>query len=93
MVNLHFLMVKIPFPNISSPKTQSVHLLCIKILMFTSVQKFGDVKPTIKKSNVIKFGPVSEQGAETTLHKETVIFNFSFHLGMGPRFQNLSSWP
>ena len=38
--------------------------------------KFGDLKPTINESPVLKleFGPTSEQGAETTFHKETAIF-------------------
>ena len=38
MVNFHFPMVKIQFPDISSPKTQSVNFFCFKILMLTSVQ-------------------------------------------------------
>ena len=40
----------------------------------TKTTLFGDPSPTILKSEVLKFGPVSEQGTETTLHKETVIF-------------------
>ena len=37
--------------------------------------KFGDLKPTInKKRNVLEFGPVSEQGTETTFHKKTPVF-------------------
>ena len=38
MVNFHFPMVEIPFPDISYPKTQRVVSFC-----FT----FGDLKPTI----------------------------------------------
>ena len=38
MVNSHFPMVEIPFPDISSPKTQSVDLYSFSILKFTSVQ-------------------------------------------------------
>ena len=38
MVNSHFTMVKISFPDISSPKTQSVDLFCFSILMYNSVQ-------------------------------------------------------
>ena len=53
MVNLHFPIVEIPFPYISSPKTKSVDLFCFGILMSSSVQslmtylclcaKFGDL--------------------------------------------------
>ena len=49
MVNFHFPMVEIAFPYISSPKTQSVDLFCFGILMFASVQIFGDLKPTINE--------------------------------------------
>ena len=38
MVNFHFPIVEIPFPDISFPKAQSVDLFCFIILMFTSVQ-------------------------------------------------------
>ena len=38
IVNVHFSMVKITFPDISSPKPQSVYLFCLSIVMFTSVQ-------------------------------------------------------
>ena len=38
MVNFHFSMLKIPFPNNFSLKTQSVDLFCFSVLMFTSVQ-------------------------------------------------------
>ena len=37
MVNSHLPMVKIPFPDVFSPKTQSVDFFCFSILMFTSV--------------------------------------------------------
>ena len=36
--------------------------------------KFGDLKPTIDEKRVLKFGPVSEQGAQTRFRKETAIF-------------------
>ena len=38
MVNSHFPMAEIPFPDISSPKTQSVNLFCFSILMYNYVQ-------------------------------------------------------
>ena len=38
MVNLHFPIVEILVPDISSPKTQSVTLFCFSILMSSSVQ-------------------------------------------------------
>ena len=38
MVNSHFPMVEIPFPDISSPKPQNVDLFCFSILMCSSVQ-------------------------------------------------------
>ena len=68
MVNFHFPTVEIPFPDISesSPKPQSVDLFCFSILMYSSVQ-------SSTKSDVLKFGPVSEQGTETRFHKETEI--------------------
>ena len=74
MVNSHFPMVKIPFPNISSPKTQSVNLFCFSILMFISVQSLVIKSQQSTKSHVLKFGPVSEQGADTRFHMETAIF-------------------
>ena len=40
MVNLHFPIVEIPFPYISSPKSQSVDLFCFSTLMLSSVQSF-----------------------------------------------------
>ena len=46
MVKFHFPMVKIPFPYISCPKTQSQFIL----FQYTNVHlsaKFGDLKPTI----------------------------------------------
>ena len=36
MVNLHLPIVKIPFPDISSPKSQSVHLVCFSLVHFYS---------------------------------------------------------
>ena len=74
MVNFHFPMVEIPFPDISSPKTQSVDLFCFSILMYSSVQSLVIESQGSTKSDVLKFGPVSEQEAETTFHKETAIF-------------------
>ena len=62
MVNFLSPMVKILFPNISSPKTQSVNLFCFSILMFTSVQSLVIQNQQLKKSYFLKFGPVSEQG-------------------------------
>ena len=47
------------------------------LFQYTNVHlcaKFGDLKPTIDESYVLKFGPVSEQGAETRVQKETAIF-------------------
>ena len=38
MVNSHFPMVEIRFPDISSPKTKSVDLFCFSILILSSVQ-------------------------------------------------------
>ena len=35
MMNSHFTMVEIRFPNISPPKTQIVDLFCFTILIFT----------------------------------------------------------
>ena len=61
-------MVKIPFPDISFPQTQSVNYSVYHCA------KCGDLKQMIDKSNVLKFGPVSEQGAETRFHKESAIF-------------------
>ena len=58
MVNFHFPMVEIPFPDISSPKTQSVDLFCFSILMFTSVQNLVIESQQSTKSDVLKFGPV-----------------------------------
>ena len=74
MVNFLFPMVEIPFPDISSPKAQSVDLFCFSILMYSFVQSFGDLKARLTKSDVLKFVRVSEQGSETTFHKETAIF-------------------
>ena len=37
MVNFHFPMVKIPFPDNSSPKPQNVGLFCFSMLMYFSV--------------------------------------------------------
>ena len=69
MVNFHFPIVDIPFPNISSPKvgpeTQSVDLFCFNILLSSSVQSLV-IKSKETKSDVLKFGSASEQGAETT---------------------------
>ena len=58
IVNFHFPMVEIPFPDISSPKTQSVDLFCFSILMFTSVQNLVIESQQSTKSDVLKFGPV-----------------------------------
>jgi hypothetical protein len=74
MVNFHFPMVEIPFPDISSPKPQSVDLFCFSILMSSSVQSLVTQRQGSTKSDALKFGPVSEQGAETTFRKETAIF-------------------
>ena len=74
MVNSHFPMVKIPFPYISSPKIQSVDLFCFSILMLSSMQSLVISSQGSTKSDALKFGPVSEQGAETTFRKETAIF-------------------
>ena len=38
MKNSHFPVVEIRFPDISSPKIQSVDLFCFSILMLSSVQ-------------------------------------------------------
>ena len=74
MVNFHFPMVEIPFPNIYSPKTQSGDISCFSILMFTSVQSLVIESQQSTKSDVLKFGPVSEQGAEARFQMETAIF-------------------
>ena len=74
MKNSHFPVVEIRFPDISSPKIQSVDLFCFSILMLSSVQSLVTQSQGSTKSNVLKSGPVSEQGAETTFSKETVIF-------------------
>ena len=74
MMNFHFPMVKIPFPCISSPKNQSVDLFCFSILFFTSVQSLVTESQQFTKSDVLKFGHVSEQGAETRFRMETAIF-------------------
>ena len=74
MVNYHFPMVEIPFPDISSPKIQSVDLFCFSILMLSSMQSLVISSQGSTKSDALKFGPVSEQGAETTFRKETAIF-------------------
>ena len=63
-------MVEIPFHDISSPKTQSVDLFCFS----NSVQSLVIESQQSTKSDVLKLGPVSEQGAETKIHKETAIF-------------------
>ena len=42
--------------------------------MFTSVQSLVVLTQRLTKHNVLKFGPVSEQGAETTFSKETANF-------------------
>ena len=55
----HFPMVEIPFHDISSPKTQSVDLFCFS----NSVQSLVIESQQSTKSDVLKFGPVSEQGA------------------------------
>ena len=73
MVNSHFPMVKIPVPYISSSKAQSVNLFCFSILMYFSVQSSVIQSQRSTKSDVLKFGPVCEQGAETRLDKEPVI--------------------
>ena len=39
MVNFHFPIVEIPFPDISSPKFQSVDIFCFSILMYSSVDE------------------------------------------------------
>ena len=41
--------------------------------------KCGDLKPTINENQILKFGPVSEQGAETRFQKKTVELLFSFN--------------
>ena len=74
MVNFHFPMVETAFPNISSPKTQSVDLFCFSILMFTFVQSLVIESQQSTRHDVLKFGPVSEQGSETRFHMETAIF-------------------
>ena len=74
MVNSHFPMVEIRFPDISSPKTQSVDLFCFSILMLSYVQSLVTKSQGSTKRVVLKSGPVSEQGAETTFRKETAIF-------------------
>ena len=73
-VNFLSLRLKIPFPDISSPNCQKVDLFCFRILMFTSAQSSVIYSQQLTKSDVLKFGPVSEQGAETTFHKEAAIF-------------------
>ena len=68
-------MAEFPVPCVSSPKTHRFILF-----QYTNVHlcaKFGDLKTIGQqstKSDVIKFGPVSEQGAETTFRKEAAIF-------------------
>ena len=42
--------------------------------MFSSAQSSVIYSQQLTKSDVLKFGPVSEQGAETTFHKEAAIF-------------------
>ena len=74
MVNLRFPMVEIPFPDASSSKSQSVDLLCFSTLMLSSVQSLVISSQQSTKSDVLKFGPVPEQGAETRFRKETAIF-------------------
>ena len=43
IVNFHFPMTEISFPNISCPKTLSVNLFCLDIPMFTFVQAEPEV--------------------------------------------------
>ena len=78
MVNFHFPMIEIPCPNIL-PSLLSQNPKCLFFLFhYTKVYlcaKFDDLKPTIFTwSNILNFGPVSEQGSKTTFHKETAIF-------------------
>jgi len=74
MVIFHFPLLEIPFPDISSPKPQIVDLFCFSILMFTSVQSLVISSQGSTRSDVLKFGPVSEQGAQTRFRKITAIF-------------------
>ena len=53
-------MVEIPFPDISSPKTQSVDLFCFSILMYNSVQSLVILGQWSTKIDVLKVGPVSK---------------------------------
>ena len=59
MVNSQFPMVKIRFPD-----TQIVDLFCFRILMFTSVQKCGDLMPKIKSMH--RFSDVGIVGSSHT---------------------------
>ena len=79
---LYFQMVKIPFPDISSPKTQSFDLFCFSILNVHLCAEFGDLSltdlhPTIheKQRHRIRanFWAMRTDCAETTFHKETAM--------------------
>ena len=53
------------------PKCHLILFQCTNVYLCA---KCGDLKPTIDEIDVLKFGPVSEQGAETRFQKETAIF-------------------
>ena len=76
MVNLHVPIVEIPFPDgiFFFSQIPNVDLLCFSTLMLSSEQSLVILSQRSTKRNVLKFGPVSEQGAESRFHKETVIF-------------------
>ena len=53
MVNLHFPMVEIPFPDISSSKSQSVDLFSFSTPMLSSVQSLVIQSQQSTKSDVL----------------------------------------
>ena len=77
MVNLHFGWNSISWHFFAkNPKCRFILFQDTNVYLCA---KFGDLKPTINESDILKleFGPISEQGrqgAETTFHKETAIF-------------------
>ena len=47
MVNFHFPMVEIPFPDLSSPKTSKCRFILLQYSNVFLCAKFGDLKPRI----------------------------------------------
>ena len=58
-------MVKIPFPYICSPQTKKCRFI---LFQYTNVHLCAIYSQQPTKSDVLKFGPVSEQGTETKFH-------------------------